>query len=109
MVSVSKVITQLEMQKYAGQRRVCFPEDVIITPAARDWAKAHQIEIVCQDQETEAPADCTTATATNRDDFLKQVILAVRTSLGKEGLPLTKEAVVEAVIRCLQRLGCEIK
>lgn len=106
---MSKVITQLEMEKYAGTKQVCFPEDVIITPAARDWAKAHQIEIVCADKAADPPVvDQHTATAMDRDDLLTQVILAVQSRLTREGLPLNKDQVTEAVVLCLEKMGYEI-
>lgn len=108
-MSMTKVITQLEIKEYLGMKQAVFPEDAIITPAARDWAKDHQLQIVFAGSSEDKYQNSNNLSGADRNDLLKQVIMTVKTRLEKEGVPLSKDVVVQTVLTCLERLGCQIK
>lgn len=106
---MTKVITQVEIKEYLGMNQAVFPADTIITPSARDWAKDHQLQIVLDGDTEDKYQKLNNVSEAERGDFLRQIIMTVKTQFEKNGAPVKKDEVVKIVLTCLERLGCNIK
>lgn len=106
---MAKVITQSEIKEYLGMNQAVFPAGTIITPSAGDWAKEHQIQIVFAGDTEDKYQKSNNLSEAERSDFLRRMIMTVKTQLEKNGAPVKKDEVVKIVLTCLERLGCNIK
>jgi ethanolamine utilization cobalamin adenosyltransferase len=102
------VITEFEIKRFSGQDKAILPAGTIVTPAAKDWASEHNLEIVYNNSsiiKENSPVDLG---ETDKKALLKRVIEIIVTEKRKTGAPIQKEEIAELVITCLKRLGCQI-
>lgn len=112
-----KVITELEIKKCAGRPKVVFPSGTVITPSAKDWAKANNLEIIYGDDRGvggKVPSECASLgkigfTAVDRVEILRRMICAVAGELEKAGVPLREEILIAAVTESLTKIGCLVE
>lgn len=104
---MTKVITELEMKEYSGMSQAVFTADTIITPSAREWAKDHGLRIIFSGDigDLQKPGHFSEI---DRSDLLKKVVMSVKTQLEKDEVPIKKDEIVQAVLSCLERIGCQI-
>lgn len=100
---MEKVITLIEIRKFGGMREIVLPAGTIVTPAARDWAKDHRIRLIWEGGGTEG------AGTPEREAWLRGVLEKVAAEFDRQGRPIAKEALCEAVWRCLERRGAAEK
>jgi ethanolamine utilization cobalamin adenosyltransferase len=103
------VITEFEIKRFSGQDKVILPAGTIVTPAAKDWANDHNLEIVYDNNSS--MIDSTIAVGVGETDkkaLLKRVIEIIVAEKRKTGAPIKKEEIAELVITCLKRLGCQV-
>jgi ethanolamine utilization cobalamin adenosyltransferase len=105
---MANVVTELEIKKFSGMDQAIFPVGSIITPAARDWASDHKIEIVFGDGGQRGNVSAVIGEK-EKAEFLRHVIEAVVKKIQQNGAPVKKEELVPVVIACLERLGCQVK
>jgi hypothetical protein len=109
VIGMANVVTQMEICKYEGMHKAVFKEGTIITPAARDWAREHEIEIVLGNfpGDTKFPSKKQT-TDYDKEKLLEIVIEAVNCNIENAGCLAKRDELIEAVIACLRKLGCKV-
>jgi ethanolamine utilization cobalamin adenosyltransferase len=105
---MANVVTELEMKKFLGMDKAILPVGSILTPAAKDWASDHKIEIVFGDGGQRGNVFTVTGEK-EKAEFLRYVIESVVKKLQQNGVPVKKEELAPVVIACLERLGCQVK
>lgn len=95
---MQNVVTLVEIRKFQGMKEAVLPAGTIVTPAARDWAQEHGIHLAWEvgGKEPAAP---------DREALLRGILEKVAAEFARQGGPITKEALLEAVWRCLERRG----
>jgi hypothetical protein len=101
------VMTEFEIKRFSGQDKTILPAGTIVTPAAKDWASEHHLEIVYDNSPTKE-SSMVTLGGNDRKAILKRVIEIIVTEKRKTGAPIKNEEISELVIACLKRLGCQI-
>jgi len=112
-----EVITEYEIKKYAGCPKVVFPSGTVITPSAKDWAKANNIQIIyginhstaCDASSKPAPGEEAALTTMEREELLRKMVGAVAGELEKAGLPLQEKILIQAVTESLRKMGCRVE
>ena len=107
---MANVISQLEMQEFLGAGKAVFPAGTVITPAARDWASDHNIRIEFEGASSGSVKDkASLSQASGRDECLKLVVKTVAREFQSKGIPLKEDTVADAVVRCLEKMGCRVE
>jgi hypothetical protein len=104
---MSIVITQNDIMKFSGMDKAVFSEGTIVTPAARDWAGEHGVEIITGGNGGDSWKNAK-PTDPGRSEVLKYTVKSVLSGMQKNSI-LVKEDAVEAVALCLQKLGCRVE
>jgi ethanolamine utilization cobalamin adenosyltransferase len=102
------VITEFEIKRFSGQSKAILPVGTIVTPAAKDWANEHHLEIVYNNSSAVQENATVAIGESDKKALLKRVIEIIVTEKRKTGAPIQKEEIAELVITCLKRLGCQI-
>ncbi|HEX3045983.1 MAG TPA: hypothetical protein VHY08_14595 [Bacillota bacterium] len=105
---MANLITEVEIKKFSGMKTVLLPAGTIITPAAKDWANEHHLKIEYEGQ-INKDAVAIPINSMDRQTLLKQVITAVIKDLQQKGIPIHQEEIIPIIIKCLERLGCQVK
>lgn len=105
---MANLITEIEIKKFSGMKTVLLPAGTIITPAAKDWVNEHHLKIEYEGQINKA-ATTIPMNSMDHQTLLKQVITAVIKNLQRKGTPIRQEEIIPIIIKCLERLGCQVK
>lgn len=105
---MANVVTELDMKKFFGMDRAVLPVGAILTPAAKDWAKDHNLTIVYDDG-TNSGNVPVKGGEKEKTELLKQVVAKVVNKLQQKGAPVRKEELVPIVIACLEQMGYRVK
>jgi hypothetical protein len=102
------VITEFEIKRFSGQSKAVLPAGTIVTPAAKDWANEHNLEIVYDNSSNIKENLTIPSSDTDKKALLKRVIEIIVVEKRKTGAPIQKEEIAELVIASLKRLGCQV-
>ncbi len=110
---MANVVTQIEMMKFSGMDSVAFPFGTIVTPAAKDWAKDHKINIVigqCDDKpKNQENQEQTFEINLDKSELLKKTTAAMIQNIGADAGSFNEDKLAEAIIICLERMGCKVE
>ncbi len=95
--------------QYAGMKKVEIPAGMILTPAAKDWAAEHGLEVVMLQGGACQASACAGKTEDEKTELLKRVLKSVRSNMNQSGGLLTREELVKIVASSLERMGCTVE
>ena len=108
---MANVITEAEIRKFRGMSQAVLPVGAVLTPAAQDWAHEQHLTLVFgEGNHPGMSLQCDSSTnGRERAAFLHQVVESVFHHMKQSGNLCSQEAIVPIVIKCLERLGCQVK
>ncbi len=105
---MANLITEIEIKKFSGMKTLLLPAGTIITPAAKDWANEHHLKIEYEGQIGQDTA-AIPINSIERQTLLKQVITGIIQNLQQTGTPIRQDELIPIIIKCLERLGYQVK
>ena len=105
---MANLITEIDIKKYSGMTTLLLSAGTIVTPAARDWANEHHLKIEYEGQIGQDAA-ANPNNSIERQALLKQVITGVIKNLQQKGSSIRQDELIPIIIKCLERLGCQVK
>lgn len=95
--------------QYSGMKTVEFPDGTLLTPAAKDWAAEHELEVVIGQNGIGSINACASHDTEEKAELLKQTVKAVMRNMDRSGGLLTKNELVKIVVSSLEKMGCTIE
>lgn len=107
---MAEVITQIEIMKFSGMEKAVFPSGTILTPSAKDWANENKIEIILGGKaENQSSFKSIDIEKMEKSELLKCMTKSVIRNMEKAGSSLNTGELIEAVSRCLEKLGHKVE